>query len=194
MAALAEFYPAYRAIERAEPDTYRRMRGIVEAELAKGTAGREINARLQAEIRDLYLRRLPTAPDELILAYGRFMVDALVYLEKHDVQACRSLVTSGPAGSYGPELNNRDSDILSRVVTAPSVQRPFATEKEAAAASQRALREAAQTLHQPVDRLLAAFAGDGTPEEVCAAARAYFAEVLRTTATKPATLRTLLFK
>jgi hypothetical protein len=194
MAALRDFYPAYRAIQEAEPATYRRMRGIVEAALADGADMRDIAVRMRAEIKELYLRRLPTAPDALLLEYAGFMAAAMVYFEQHDVRACSALLTGGAGGSYGPELNRRDSDILTRVLLAPAVQRPFATQEEAARASDLAVQAAARTLHKPAEQVLAAIAGQASPEEGCAASRAFVGEIRRIGTTEPAVLRTLLFK
>jgi hypothetical protein len=194
MNALANDYPAYRAIEKAEPETYRRMRAVVADGLAAGASAGDIAAQMRAEIKEVYLRRLRTAPDDLIVAYAGFMEDALLYLEQHDPQNCVSLVSSKPpsgSGGFGAELNRRDSDILSRIVTTPAVEQAFASQDEAVDAAHSAAAAAAAELHESEDAFADALGGKGGPTEQCRTWCAFVGQVRRVGTSRPAILRSL---
>jgi hypothetical protein len=194
MDALARSYPAYRAIEKAEPETYRRMRAIVAGRLAARASVEDIAARMRGEIKEVYLRRLRTAPDELVLAYAGFMEDVLTYLEQHDPKGCASLVSSDApsGGGYGSELNRRDSDILSHVVTTPPVEKAFASDQEVADAAQSAAIAAGAELHKSPQAVFDALAGQGSPTELCSTWRVFVRQVRRVGTSRPAILRSLL--
>jgi hypothetical protein len=149
---------------------------------------------MRTEIKEVYLRRLRTAPDELVVAYAAFMSDALGYMEQHDVRDCAAAMSGEPpeGGGYGPELNRRDSDILTRVLTSPAAVHPFASEEEASKAGEAAVAATAVRLNKPVDEVLAALAGQGAPEDICRSVRAYLSELARVGNAKPALLRRLL--
>jgi len=194
MKTLEEGYPAYRAIATAEPETYRRMRSIVASDLAAGAPAPEIRAHMQREVKEVYQRRLRTAPDELILAYAGFMADVLAYLEQHDVRACAALMTADAAepAEYSAELSRRDSDILTRVVTTAPAPHALASPEEAARMAQEAAAAGGAELHQPTETIAAAMVGQGTPQQVCRGARAFVSQLNRLGAKNPAVLRTLL--
>jgi hypothetical protein len=60
------------------------------------------------------------------------------------------------------------------------------------AVAQAAAAAAGVELHKPADAVLAAFGGQGSPAEICAAARAVVGQLARLGTSNPAALRSLL--